>query len=660
MISMQKHISVLNESIPVSYVHTLVLGSGAASLAAAVRLKRSGVSDVCICTDNIKGGTSRNTGSDKQTYYKLCDSSEQADSPYLMAQSYTRGGAVHGDIALAESMGSLNAFYHLIGLGVPFPYNRQGGFSGYKTDHDPQQRGVSLGPYTSRIMVEALEKEVRLLGIPIHDRHDCIKLLAGNNRIEGAVFLNKQNSRGKVSLKVILCDNMIFGLGGPGGLYRSSVYPPAHTGGIGLALEAGAAAVNLTESQYGIASVPFRWNLSGSYQQVIPSYYSTDPQSGTRHYFLNDFFDSMTDLLQAVFLKGYQWPFDPHKVAGQGSSLIDLLIYRETVLHGRCVFMDFRENPRGDERIGPFSRAALPGEVSSYWKKSAVDADTPYERLKQMNPDAVQVYQDHRTDLASEPLRVDVCAQHNNGGLAGDIWWESVNMARLFPVGEVNGSHGVYRPGGSALNAGQVGAFRAAQKIAAVYSGNTLDTAQAMKRAEKALENLIRLIQTITSDTEGPDCKSYQTAFQNRMTQHAAFLRNPQTIDAACRDARTAVQSFEELRCSPQKLPFALKQRHLALAHQLYMESIKNYLERGGGSRGSYLVLSESGDPLHEAFGSGWNILPENPALKGHMQMVTCRNGQTSFCWIPCRDMTGEESWFERMWAEFKDKSVFL
>ncbi|MGM0680565.1 MAG: preprotein translocase subunit YajC, partial [Pseudomonadota bacterium] len=32
-----------------------------------------------------------------------------------------------------------------------------------------------------------------------------------------------------------------------------------------------------------------------------------------------------------------------------------------------------------------------------------------------------------------------------NGGLAGNIWWESENIRHLFPVGEVNGSHGVYR-----------------------------------------------------------------------------------------------------------------------------------------------------------------------------------------------------------------------
>ena len=52
-------------------VHTLVIGSGAAGLCAAVRLHALGVTDVLICSEGLRMGTSINTGSDKQTYYKL-------------------------------------------------------------------------------------------------------------------------------------------------------------------------------------------------------------------------------------------------------------------------------------------------------------------------------------------------------------------------------------------------------------------------------------------------------------------------------------------------------------------------------------------------------------------------------------------------------------
>ncbi len=95
--------------------------------------------------------------------------------------------------------------------------------------------------------------------------------------------------------------------------------------------------------------------------------------------------------------------------------------------------------------------------------------DIPVDRLISMNSPAVELYRQHNIDLASEPLEVGVCAQHCNGGLKGNIWWES-DIRHLFPVGEVNGSHGVYRPGGSALNSGQVGSRRAAEFISFKYN----------------------------------------------------------------------------------------------------------------------------------------------------------------------------------------------
>ena len=51
--------------------NTAVVGSGAAGFNAADRLWQLGQHDIVLVTENRAGGTSRNTGSDKQTYYKL-------------------------------------------------------------------------------------------------------------------------------------------------------------------------------------------------------------------------------------------------------------------------------------------------------------------------------------------------------------------------------------------------------------------------------------------------------------------------------------------------------------------------------------------------------------------------------------------------------------
>ena len=84
-------------------VRTLVVGTGAAGYAAAVRLHQYGVRDLAILAENVEAGTSRNTGSDKQTYYKLSLAGKETDSVRGMAEDLFRGQCVDGDLALGEA-----------------------------------------------------------------------------------------------------------------------------------------------------------------------------------------------------------------------------------------------------------------------------------------------------------------------------------------------------------------------------------------------------------------------------------------------------------------------------------------------------------------------------------------------------------------------------
>ena len=180
---------------------------------------------------------------------------------------------MHGDLALIEASLSARAFINLVNLGVPFPRDQYGQFVGYKTDHDPRQRATSIGPYTSREMCRRLIEEIKRLDIPIREGQDVIELIVveegGSRRIAGALTVDNDGQ-----IAAYIAENIIFAVGGPGGIYKTSVYPAVHFGAIGLALMAGARARNLPESQYGLASIKFRWNVSGTYMQVIPRFIS--------------------------------------------------------------------------------------------------------------------------------------------------------------------------------------------------------------------------------------------------------------------------------------------------------------------------------------------------------------------------------------------------
>lgn len=490
-------------TLPVITVQTAVVGSGAASLNAAVHLNRLGNEDVLIVTDGMGGGTSNNTGSDKQTYYKLSLYGDGADCPHEMAHSLFDGGAMHGDIALIEAQLSANSFCNLVNLGVAFPHDMYGGFVGYKTDHDPRQRATSAGPKTSMLMFQALAAEVKRRNIAIQDRTQVISLITDGDgaekRVIGMVSLELDKlEEENFGLLIINTENVVYGTGGPAILYADSVYPQVHTGATGVALEAGAVAQNCTEWQYGIASKGFRWNLSGTYQQVLPRYISTNQDGSDEREFLSDYIKSTEKLLECIFLKGYQWPFDPRKIKSFGSSIVDLLVYYEIAVKNRSVYMDFLHNPLMMPRI---DESMMVPEVYEYLKKSNAMQDLPIERLAHMNMPAIELYQENGIDLFKEPLEIAVSAQHNNGGLKGNIWWES-NLRHLFPVGEVNGSHGVYRPGGSALNSGQCGSLRAAQYINARYHATPQNeddfTAKAEEQISAKIDEIHKLLNAKT------------------------------------------------------------------------------------------------------------------------------------------------------------------
>ena len=430
--------------------HTLIIGTGCAGYNAADRLYDLGVKDIAIITEGRTMGTSRNTGSDKQTYYKLSLCGSDGDSVREMAETLYAGGGVMGEHALCEAAYSTRCFMRLVELGVPFPTNEFGEYAGYKTDHDPRTRATSCGPLTSKYMTEALERSVISKNIEIIDFQRVIKILTQEHRVTGIACANTVTGE----MTVIACRNVVLCTGGPAGIYKNSVYPESQHGATGLAVEAGAALSNMEEWQYGIASVDFRWNLSGTYQQVLPRYLSVD-KDGNEREFLYDCLGEAS--LGLIFLKGYQWPFDVRKA--NASSKIDLLV-AEQVKQGKRVFLDFTQNPKGLEK----GFDALPMEAYHYLKRSGALFGTPIERLEKMNLGAIELYADHGIDLYADRLEISVCAQHCNGGVAVDAHWQS-SVAGLYAAGEAAGTFGVYRPGGSALNSTQVGGLRAAEHI---------------------------------------------------------------------------------------------------------------------------------------------------------------------------------------------------
>ncbi|MDO8683716.1 MAG: FAD-binding protein [Armatimonadota bacterium] len=715
-------------SVPVYRLNTVIVGAGAAGMNCAVHLyefmKAKGVEApedlIAIVTAGVGLGASRMSGSDKQTYYKMGTSPTVADSAMDFAKTLTAFGCMHGDVALAEGESSLREFFHLVQAGVPFPHDPEGAYIGYKTDHDPFERATSAGPKTSKFMSECLQVQSDRYGIQIFDKQEAAHLLTSGvgdeRRIIGIVTIDKNrllvsgkgfpettgaatSVSGKgfpettatttvdFGLTVFLCENMVLAAGGPGELYDVSVYPHGQTGMHGLALAAGLAAHNLTESQFGLASTKFRWNVSGTYMQVIPRIFSTGADGNDPKEFLAPYFPTTAKMATNIFLKGYQWPFDPQRILNHQSSLIDVLVHHETQVLGRRVFMDFTQNLIPGEGKEQFCLEDMEPEAFTYLERNHALQATPIERLEFMNPLAIDIYTENGIDIRTEPLEIAVCSQHNNGGFVVDKWWQS-NIPHTFVVGEMAGTHGVKRPGGSALNAGQAGSMRAAEYIVNAYGSKPVSESALGDEQKAQLASLFDKLSAIGG--KSPDEAIRE--IQRRMTLYGGHMRRLETAEKAAAEARDLYMGLREsfgtksvslsignisgaLRdeksvpkhTDAMELVQALRAEHMALAHLAFLEAVVEYLKAGGGSRGSFMALRDDGDEIHPNLidpdtGKPYRFVPENEALRAtiaEVRLAEPNKAAFAIRRVPVRPIPQRDDPFELAWTAYRTGKVF-
>ena len=624
----------------------IVIGTGAAGYNAANRLKQFG-KNVAIVTETTGCGTSRNTGSDKQTYYKLGLGGDSPDSVYKMAENLFAGGSVDGDNALCEAALSVRSFMNLCELGVAFPVNRYGEYVGYKTDHDPYARATSAGPLTSKFMTEALQKNAEKLGIDVFSGYLAVEILKHNDCVCGLLCIEKSSG----DLVAFRCGDIVMCTGGPAGIYADSVYPECHTGTTSLALLAGAKAQNLTEWQYGLASINPRWNVSGTYMQVLPRFVSVD-KDGNEYEFLADYFEDKYEALSLVFLKGYQWPFDSKKVLS-GSSVIDLLVYRECVLKNRRVYLDFTKNPFGFKEI---EYNKLSGEAYDYLSKAEALFGTPIERLKKMNTPAIELYKGKGLDITKDYLEIALCAQHNNGGIAVDMWWQT-SVKGLFAAGECAGTHGITRPGGSALNAGQVGSLRAAQYIS--QNGNSPITDELFTKIVLSAEK--RHSAEISGITENPDnIENRIKSAQRSMSDNAAAIRNSEGLKCALDSANTEIKSLSKCGVNGKsKLYMYYKLKDILYTQSAVLTAMIDYAKTVGDTRGSSLCFDKNGK-LRYGLEEIFRFTEEKGDTRTKVQETYLSENGFECSWRAVRPIPQNDDFFENIWRQYREnKNIF-
>ena len=272
-----------------------------------------------------------------------------------------------------------------------------------------------------------------------------------------------------------------------------------------------------------------------------------------------------------------------------------------------------------------------------------------------MNPLSIELYKRYKYDITRDPLEFAVNNQHMNGGLAVD-GWGATSLDGCYAVGEAAGTHGVTRPGGAALNAGQVLGTRCAEHAAARRNNARLERARARpdRRGGRRSLDVLKADSPLT-------VKSIRKDVQDRMSDHAGVLCNAADVKQALAAARALNETIRQQGIAYSGAPEALKAlqwRQTALLSEAVLTALAFYIERGGGSRGARSDLR-----------AGRAIACPKPALACLKTFVSCpsepRTGRSRFmcdstlgafvCEArPIRRLNrGDKPFFERDWPDF-------
>ena len=268
---------------------------------------------------------------------------------------------------------------------------------------------------------------------------------------------------------------------------------------------------------------------------------------------------------------------------------LDLAVYRESQL-GRTVYLDFLRNPLPASDGSAFDLNDLDEDVHGYLANNEALQDLPIDRLLQMNPLAIELYKMHGTDLTKQPLPFNVNNQHMNGGVSVDIW-NHTSLPGCYAVGEVAGTHGVTRPGGAALNGGQVGGMRAARHIheqglaqpVSLDDHALAEVAGTVAEAQRALASASHQVAAVRED------------IQARMSDKAGFLCQIEEVPGALSEAEACASNWSPKASpplAPANWPEVFRWQHLALASEAVLAALDHYVAQGGGSRGARAYLS--------------------------------------------------------------------
>ena len=245
-------------------------------------------------------------------------------------------------------------------------------------------------------------------------------------------------------------------------------------------------------------------------------------------------------------------------------------------------------------------------------------------------------------------------------------------------MGEAAGTHGVYRPGGSALNAGQAGSSRAAVFIAKEFSRRVLSESSNRRFASSqreegdssiesfnlndSLKDQVRSILNFASSVEKNNLNNAADLLadvRRRMSFSGGAFRDSVKIGEALTAVRELKEHFTERAGAGDRtgLPFVFRLWDTLVCQEFYLTAMADFAAKSGRSRGSALYRNSAGTMPLPGLPAELSFLPDDGSLNGRIQEIQSENGKPAVTWRDVRPIPPIDESFEVVWKAFREES---
>jgi hypothetical protein len=182
--------------------------------------------------------------------------------------------------------------------------------------------------------------------------------------------------------------------------------------------------------------------------------------------------------------------------------------------------------------------------------------------------------------------------------------------------------------------------------------------------AEACREQLVNAVEfgeaALASRGNNTDLVVVAKELRRRMSRYGAHIRSTTDVAGAVKAAEADYVTLNAPSIdAPQKLPLLHKIRDMVVCQYVYLSAIHDYIENGGGSRGSYLIQNREGEKPHALLPDRYAHRLDDNANNDRIQEVLFKDGECSFFWRKVRPLPPEDEWFESVWRDYSSGKIF-